>query len=328
MQGRVRLCLLALGTVLLMSAVPFIGPIRISPSEVLGAVADPVLYSIFWQVRVPRVLLAFLAGAGLSLGGLVLQALFSNFLASPFTLGVASGAAFGAALYFNLGLSIALFGINGVTIFAVVGAMATVAPIYFMSVSRRGFNSTEILLAGVVLSLFFSSLILFVQCISDFSGILRITRWLMGGFESPGYESVYGVFPFVILGAVVIGWFSVELNLLTLGDELAEARGLNARQVKALLFVVTSVMVGGVVAFCGPISSVGIMAPHICRILLGLDHRALVPAALLGGGVLVVVCDTIARTVISPYEIPVGVITALIEGPFFLWLLYRRRLAG
>ncbi|MBX7136578.1 MAG: iron ABC transporter permease [Oligoflexia bacterium] len=304
---------------------PFLGMQSISPVAALGAGLPETLAQILYSIRIPRCLLAYLAGGALALGGLVLQALFQNLLASPFTLGVASGAAFGTALYFTLGFNFAILGVGGGSIFGIGGAVVTIVPIFLLA--RRRLSPTEVLLAGVVLSMFFSSLVMFIQYLSDYTGILRITRWLMGGFDVVGYQAVLGIAPFTILGALVVQSNSARLNLMALGDDLATARGVNVRRVKPLLILAVSLMIGAVVSFCGPISSVGIMAPHICRLLVGLDHRRLIVATFAGGGALVLVCDTLARTVIAPYEIPVGVITALLEGPFFLWLLYARRWA-
>jgi len=321
----IKVVLIILISLLICILAPFIGGTTLNFSELL--LSDSVTHKIFWSMRVPRGIFAFLAGAGLAVAGVVFQAIFCNFLASPFTLGVASGAAFGSALFYNLGLSFAFLGIGGSSWFGMAGALVTIAPVYLMTRSARRISSTEILLAGVVLSLFFSSLIVFVQYISDFTGILRITRWLMGGFEVVGYEPVLALLPFVLIGAITTAYFAFELNLFSVGEELAISRGLDATKVKALLFLVISLMVGAVVSFCGPISSVGIMAPHIARMLVGFDHRKLVAAAFFGGGAFVVLCDTLARTIIAPFEIPVGVVTSLLEGPFFLWLLYKRRWA-
>jgi len=324
LSNKIKLGCLILLSLLLVAAAPFIGLVHVSIHDLLRAEMNQTQSQIFWQIRFPRAVFAFLAGGGLAIAGLVFQALFSNFLASPFTLGVASGAAFGTALYFNLGISFSLLGIGGASYFGIVGALVTIIPIFLMTSRSRRVASNEILLAGVVLSLFFSSLILFFQYVSDFTGIMRITRWLMGGFEVVGFSAVFGLLPFVLFGLFLSWFYFFELNLFTLGDELAHSRGVNISKTRSILFLSLSLMVGGIVSFCGPISSVGIMAPHICRLSIGLDHRYLVPATFLGGGLLVLICDTFARTIIAPYEIPVGIITALLEGPFFLILLYGR----
>jgi iron complex transport system permease protein len=179
------------------------------------------------------------------------------------------------------------------------------------------------LLAGVAVSFFFSSLILFLQYLSNFTQSFRILRWLMGGLEILGYDSVLTLLPIVTGGILMLGIMRNELDLLATGDDLATSRGVAVKKVRAALFLVTSLMVGGVVAVCGPIGFVGMMAPHICRLLTGWKHGTLLPATLLFGGAFLTLCDALARTLIAPVEIPVGIITALLGGPFFLWLLLR-----
>lgn len=177
------------------------------------------------------------------------------------------------------------------------------------------------LLAGVAVSFFFSSLILFIQSLSDFTQSFQILRWLMGGLEAVGYGSLLNMLPFVFAGCAVILCLSHELNLMVAGEEIAISRGVDVGRSKLVAFISTSVMVGSVVSVAGPIGFVGMMAPHICRLVIGQDHRYLAPASLLFGGTFLTLCDSLSRTLIAPAEIPVGVITALIGGPFFIWLL-------
>lgn len=276
---------------------------------------------IIWMIRVPRVLLGLCAGAALSLGGMSFQAMFRNPLATPFTLGISSGAALGAALYIKLDLQWNLFGLSGLIFASFIGAGTSIFIVYGISKLFKNFSTYTVLLAGVAVNFFFSSLILFMQYLSDFTQLHRILRWLMGGLEITGYQDVLNVGILVLIGSLLILLYRRELNLLVTGDELALSRGVNVERTKTILFFAVSIMVGAVVAFCGPIGFVGMMAPHICRLLIGYDHTFLAPASLLFGGVFLVVCDTIARTIIAPAEIPVGVITALLGGPFFVWLL-------
>jgi iron complex transport system permease protein len=177
------------------------------------------------------------------------------------------------------------------------------------------------LLAGVAMSLFFSSLILMVQYASDITQTFRMIRWLMGGIEAVGFGPVRDLLPFAVAGISAMLMLSREMNLLVTGEEIAASRGVNVAKMKRLIFFATSLMVGGVVSVCGPIGFVGMMVPHFCRLLLGWDHRYLTPASILLGGAFLAVCDTLARILMAPAEIPVGVITALLGGPFFLWLL-------
>lgn len=324
MRRPLVLLVLALGTGLVLAAAPFAGMEPI-PMAALWGNADPTAIMIFWQLRVPRVLMAVLAGAALAAGGLAFQAVFRNPLAEPFTLGVASGAALGASLYIHLGLSFSLLWIPGGSWFAFAGALLTVALVYGLTRLRQGFSTATMLLAGIAVSFCCSSLILFVQYLSDFTQSFVLLRWVMGGLHTVvGFHDVLAVAPVVVVGVAIILGLTNELNLLTTGDELAASRGVAVHQVKIVLFVAVSLMVGGIVATCGPIGFVGLIVPHIGRILVGPDHRFLTPASLLAGAALLGACDTLARTLMAPTELPVGILTSLLGGPFFLWLLLGR----
>ncbi|MBN2315560.1 MAG: iron ABC transporter permease [Sedimentisphaerales bacterium] len=315
------LILLGVLSLLVIVIAPFIGMQTITPSALWSAEPSETDVKIFWQLRVPRTLMAFLVGAALSLSGLTFQAMFCNPLATPFTLGIAGGAALGAALYIRIGIAFGLLGLSGQTLSAFAGAVLTIFLVYGLSRLRRDFSMAAILLAGVAISFFCSSFILFIQYVSGFTHLFQITRWLMGELAVTGFAPVREVGPLVLCGSAIIFCMGKELNLLTTGEALAISRGLNLKVVKNVLFFATSLMVGGIVARCGPIGFVGMMAPHICRLLVGADHRVLIPATFLFGGTFLTLCDILARVLIAPAEIPVGIITALLGGPFFVWLL-------
>jgi iron complex transport system permease protein len=310
----------ALGLLVLL-VTPFVGMQTISPAALWAAKPSGMDAKIFWNLRVPRTLMAFLVGAALSLSGLTFQAMFCNPLATPFTLGIAGGAALGAALYIRIGVVFSLLGLSGQTLSAFTGALLTILLVYGLSRLRRDFSMAAILLAGVAISFFCSSFILFIQYLCGFTHLFQITRWLMGELTVTGFAVVREVGPLVLCGSAIIFCTGKELNLLTTGEELAVSRGLNLKVVKNVLFFATSIMVGGIVARCGPIGFVGMMAPHICRLLVGANHRVLIPATFLFGGCFLTLCDTLARVLIAPAEMPVGIITALLGGPFFVWLL-------
>jgi len=315
------LILLALLAVLVLGAAPFVGAEPI-PFRTLWRHDNDLTSQIFWQLRVPRVVMAFLAGAGLAAGGLAFQAVFRNPLAEPFTLGVASGAALGASAYIHLGLPFSLLWISGASWFAFAGALLALVLVYGMTRARQGFSTATMLLAGVAVSFCFSSLILFMQYLSDFTRSFLLLRWVMGGLHTVvRFSEVLTVLPLVGAGTVIVLYLTHELNLVTTGEELAASRGVAVNRTKILLFVAVSLMVGGIVSVCGPIGFVGLIVPHICRLLVGPDHRYLTPATLLCGAVLLCLCDTVARTVMFPNELPVGIVTSLLGGPFFLWLL-------
>ncbi len=291
------------------------------PLHALWTAAGGMDADILGRIRIPRTLTAFCVGGALALSGAAFQSMFRNPLATPFTLGIASGAALGSAVYIRLGLVFSLLGLSGTTIAAFTGSLLAVGLVYGLTRFRRGFSTATLLLAGVAVSFFFSSLIVLIQYLSGTAHSYRIMRWMMGSVETVGYDALRSMLPFVAAGAVSLFWSWRELNLLALGDELAASRGVDVNRVKQLIFFAGSLMVSGVVAVCGPIGFVGMMAPHACRILIGPDHRWLLPGALLAGGIFLVVCDILARTLAAPLEIPVGVITALLGGPFFLWVM-------
>jgi len=312
-----RLLLLTLLSLSIVFLSPFLG--------IDHPVSAEIKQQIMFDIRIPRVIFAFVAGAGLALCGMVFQAMFNNPLATPFTLGVASGASLGAAIYVSLGLSFSLLGIDGTSFSAFLGALMAISIVYGISHFRQGFSTETLLLTGVAISFFFSSLILFTQYLSNVTDSFRILRWLMGELSIVGYQDLMQLLPFVTLCVAVIIWLSRELNLLMAGDDIALSRGVAVKQTRYLLFFITSLCVGAIVALCGPIGFIGMMVPHICRLIIGSDHRWLTPATLMFGGGFLVFCDTIARLIIAPAEIPVGVITTLLGGPFFLWLLIRIR---
>lgn len=280
---------------------------------------------ILLGIRIPRVLCAFVAGAMLSLSGMSFQALFRNPLATPFTLGVSSGAALGAAVFIRTGLAFTLLGISGTSLAAFGGALLAVALVYGLTRVKGGFTTTTLLLAGIAISFFFSSLILLIQYTSGLSHSFRIIQWMMGSLTAADYTKLINLLPFLGGGGVLLLFLHREMNLLMVGEDIAISRGVNTGLVKKLIFLAASLMVGGVVAVCGPIGFVGMMSPHICRLLVGADHRFLTPASFLFGGLFLAVCDTLSRTLLNGVEIPVGVITALLGGPFFIWLLLSRK---
>lgn len=321
MNRKRRIIILAVLAIATLAVVPFIGMARVPLESVLHPASGTMESTIFWEIRAPRTLAAFLAGATLALCGMAFQAIFRNPLATPFTLGVSSGASLGAAIAVRLGFAFTVLGVSSTSLCAFVGAMLAMLIVYSLTRIKRGFTTATMLLAGVAVSFFFSSLILFVQYTSEFYNSFRLLRWLMGGLGMIGFDAVFGLLPFVIAGLIILLYLTHELNLLATGDDLAMSRGVDVDQTKRIVFFTVSLMVGGVVAVCGPIGFVGMMAPHICRLIVGPNHRYLAPASCLFGGAFLAVCDAVARTALAPAELPVGVVTALLGGPFFLWLL-------
>lgn len=291
---------------------PFIGMSSVAMSD-----------EIFIKIRVPRVISGFLSGCGLALCGMVFQAVFRNPLATPYTLGVSSGASLGAAIAVTF-IGSSAFGLPVIPLSAFAGALVSVFLVYEVSRIKKGFHPETMLLAGVAVSFFFGSLIMFIQYMSDYAQSYRIMHWLLGSIEVLGFDDVFKLLPFVVLGSATVFFYHRELDLLAMGEELAVSRGVESEKIRKILFAVTSLVVGGIVSVAGPIGFVGLMSPHICRLMIGPGHRYLAPSAILFGGAFLTVCDTFARTVIAPAELPVGVVTALLGGPFFLWLLVRK----
>ena len=313
--------------VLLVAAIAVAGATAIGPRGAMSSLLpdDAIETRILTEVRLPRVTLGFVAGAALATAGMAFQALFRNALATPYTLGVSAGASLGAAIYVHLGFALTVAGIPGYAFAALGGALLAIVLVYAVARATDGFSSSTLLLAGVAISFLFTSIILAIQYIGDVTTSFRIGRWLLGGLEIVGFLPVLHVLPFAAIGIVILLAISRDLDLLVVGEDVATARGVSVSAVKKLIFAAASIMVGGVVATCGPIGFVGLVVPHVGRLLLGPKHRTLAPFSVVAGGTFLVACDAVGRTVFAPVEIPVGIVTALIGGPFFLALLVQRQ---
>ena len=316
-----HLYLAAIVALMSLVAASLIGTFRLSPAAIFDSQSTDA--HIFWRLRVPRTLVAFMAGSGLATCGMIFQALFLNTLATPFTLGVASGASFGAVTVIFLGGLSGLFAGPAVMVGAMLGAGLATLLVLGFSKTRMGHQRHVMLLAGVAVSFFFSSLLLFVQSIASFYESFQMIRWLMGGIAVAGYQEVVLLTPIMVAGFWIVLKHEPQLNLLLLGDDLAQTRGLSVIRIKKRLFLVASAMVAAIVSVTGPIGFIGLVIPHICRILWGGNHRFLAPASLIAGGTVLVLCDLVSRIVMAPSGIPVGVITSLLGAPFFFFLLLR-----
>jgi iron complex transport system permease protein len=287
---------------------------------------DNVDAQIFFIARLPRTLAGAVVGSLLASAGVVFQGLLRNPLATPFTLGVSAGAALGAMLAITFSWSFAWAGISAAAAASFVGSLAAVGIVYTLARARhRGLSTNVLLLAGVTMNAFFSALILLVQYFADFSQTYRILRWLMGDLDISSYQPLVTATPLIVISFATFAWLARPLNLLSLGDESAQTRGLNVAVAQRTAFISASLATGAAVSVGGPVGFIGIVVPHLVRLIVGPDHRLVLPASALFGAAFLVGCDVLARTVMSPIELPVGVITALIGGPFFLWLLVRKR---
>ncbi|PIQ98814.1 MAG: iron ABC transporter [Nitrospinae bacterium CG11_big_fil_rev_8_21_14_0_20_45_15] len=281
---------------------------------------------ILFLARLPRILLAGIAGSALAIAGAVFQALLRNDLAAPFTLGVSSGAAFGAVLSIAMGWTFRIMGIPALSLFAFMGALLAVALVFsLVKVRHNEFQTSTLLLAGVTANFFFAALVMFIHYLSDFTQSFQIIRWLMGGLDITDYATVLSIIPPVAFGFFVLMLIARDLNLISAGVSTALSRGVNVSRIQKTGFIVSSLITGTVVAFTGPIGFVGLIAPHIVRLIVGPDLRLLLPCVMMFGAAFLILCDAVARTLIAPAEIPVGVITAILGGPFFVWLLKRKK---
>ncbi len=286
-----------------------------------GSDATGPQQTILWQIRLPRALLAAELGATLSLGGLVFQALLRNPLAEPYILGISGGAAVGAIV----GIMFGLARYPGVTGLAFAASLAIMGLVLFLASGRRILRKDSLLLAGVMVNAFCSAVILFLISLSQDSRLHQIMFWLMGDLSLADMGQVGRLA--VILAPCFIALFMLShaMNLLTMGAETAQALGLRVKTVMVLLLLITSLMISATVAHCGLVGFVGLVMPHLLRLLIGPDHRVLVPACLFGGGAYLVLCDLTARVISQQGEMPVGVVTALIGAPVFIYLLRRSR---
>jgi iron complex transport system permease protein len=329
-RTRLAVTMSAFGAVAIAACVlaPLIGSTRISLTRAFDQsipFTDNVDAQIFFVARLPRVLAGALVGAALAAAGVVFQALLRNPLATPFTLGVSAGASLGAMLVLIFGVSVGFGPVSAVPLASFAGAAIATGIVYRMAtVHGRAMSTAVLLLAGVTLNSFFSALIMFVQYIADFAEAYRAARWLMGDLDVGSFEPVVAAVPFVTVAFAMFAVLPSALNVLSLGPDAAATRGVDVVRAQRLAFFSASLATSAAVSLAGPIGFIGIVVPHLVRLLVGVDHRIVLPASALFGAAFLVVCDLGARTLLAPVELPVGVLTAMIGGPFFLWLLVRR----
>jgi iron complex transport system permease protein len=306
---------------------PIVGSTSISLARVFDRTrpfADNTDAQIFFIARLPRVIAAAVVGASLASAGVVLQALLRNPLATPDTLGVSSGAALGAMIAITFHFDFAIAGVSSIPLASFAGSIGALGVVYALSTARRrGLSTTVLLLGGVTLQSFFSALILFVQYLADFTDTGRTIRWLMGTLDIGSYAPIVAVLPVVFVAFAILVTLARPLDLISLGSDAAAARGVNVVQAERLALVSASLATAAAVSLAGPVGFIGLVVPHLVRLVVGSDHRLVLPASALFGAAFLIACDLVARTLFAPVELPVGIVTALIGGPFFLWLLLR-----
>jgi iron complex transport system permease protein len=302
------------------------GGVHLSLSEVWegvkGSASNPQATTIVRAIRLPRILLAMLVGAALGVSGTALQALLRNPLADPYVLGISSGAALGAIVALWIGGSVAAAS----PVVAFAGALATMAWVYLLGRRAGRLASYTLVLAGVVTASFLSAVILFVLTLLSTRDVRGIAFWLMGDLSVVTDAQLRVLFPVVVLGSAALYYFAKDLNVLLLGEVEAAHLGVNVTRVTTTIYILASLLTGVAVSVSGAIGYLGLLVPHLGRMVVGNDHRTLLPVSALGGAIVLVLSDTLARTVVAPGELPVGAVTAVAGAPVFIYLL--RRTAG
>lgn len=277
--------------------------------------------SIFWQLRLPRVILSVLVGGALAVCGATYQSVFRNPLTDPYVLGISSGASLGAAIAIIMGLQSMMWGVGGA---ALAAGLLTVVLIYKISSIGNRMHTTTLLLTGTCFTFLCSAIISFLMVLHQ-NKMESIIFWTMGGFSGASWTEVWMLLPIVLVGSTIVTIYGKELNLLLAGSETAQSLGVEVEKVKRILLGVTTLMVAFAVSTSGVIGFVGLIVPHAVRLVTGPDNRRVIPYSVVCGGLLMLVCDTIARTLMPPAELPVGAITALIGAPMFVYLLYKNK---
>ena len=312
-----------------------VGAVPIPLGEVIrlllgsGGDVDPINRQIILEVRLPRVIMGVCVGALLGTSGVLLQGFLRNPLAEPYLLGISSGAALAVTVAISFSFPLVIAGVYIIPILAFGGALVTLWVVYMVAQVRGRLMVLTLILAGVVMSAFLSALVMLFATLNA-AQYFQVMSWLLGHLQPVTHVQEYWVAGYAVVGVLCAWGQARDLNALLLGEEEAAALGVRVETLKRNLFVLSSLLVGAAVSVSGLIGFVGLVAPHICRLLLGPDHRWLIPASALGGAALLLLADLVARVALAPTELPVGVITALIGGPFFLFLLVRhtRELIG
>lgn len=307
-----------------------IGSVFIPPAElwkILRGAGEETFAVIVWNIRLPRTVLIALAGAALGGSGAAYQGLFRNPLADPFLIGVASGAGLGAVIAMTIRWPYSFWGLMAIPLAAFLAALLTVFLVYQLARVGRTVPTTNLILAGVAFSSFATSLTSFLM-IRSTSEVRRALGWLLGGISLAGWDSVLSLLPYLVIGFGGLLLSGHALNLMQFGDDQAQQLGLNVTRARALILAASSLTTAAAVAFAGIIGFIGLIVPHVVRMWFGADYRRVIPLSILGGASALLVSDVIARVILAPQELPVGIVTALAGAPFFLWVLRRAKNQG
>ena len=308
-----------------------VGAVPVKPGNVLEVLlgrhdpkVDPIEAAIIWDIRLPRILLGILIGGGLAVSGAAFQGLFRNPLADPFVMGASGGAALGATIAITLGSSWGAAGFSPVPLAAFVGSLLAVSVVYGIAHAGGTAPAVALLLAGAALSTLLSALVTLLMLMSDQS-FHQIYGWLMGGFSGRSWPHLKASWPYLVIGPAALWLTARPLDALACGEETAQSLGLSVVRARSVIVLMATLTTAATVAAGGIIGFVGLIAPHIARLLFGSSHSRLIPASMLLGGMLMLLADGVARTALAPIEIPVGIVTSLLGGPFFLYLLKSRQ---
>lgn len=304
-----------------------IGTVKL-PIETLWDATDSKAHNILWKIRMPRVVLAGLVGAALAISGAAFQGLLKNPLADPYTLGVSSGASVGAVMTLFFGLSLPFIGTYTLPFFSMLGAALTMfLVIGFARLVDRTMKMETIILTGIIFGAFLGSVLSLMIALSG-EELRQVIGWLLGSVSMRGWQYTMMILPFIVIGSFLLWLNRRELNAMLFGEERAQHLGVNVKRSKYMILIGGSVLTGSAVAVSGTIGFVGLVVPHMTRLLWGADHRHLLTLSFMNGAALLIICDLVARTIISPSELPVGVITAFIGAPVFAFIFYRQRRKG
>lgn len=302
-----------------------VGTVSISPEVLWNPASDETAANILWNIRMPRVVLAGLVGAALAIAGAAFQGLLRNPLADPYTLGVSSGASVGAVMTLFFGISIPFLGSFTLPVMSMVGALVTMlAVIGFAKMVDRSMKMETVILTGIIFSSFLGSIISLMIALTG-EELRQIIGWLLGSVSMRGWPYVQMALPFILIGSFLLWLNRRELNAMLFGEDRARHLGVDVRKRKMVILVGGSVLTGAAVAVSGTIGFVGLVVPHITRMLWGADHRHLLSLSFINGASLLIICDLVSRTIISPTELPIGVITAFIGAPVFAFIFFRQR---
>ena len=314
-----------------------LGSVNVPPDHIINVITNKIFstplppdmqsvsISIIWKLRLPRTLLAFLVGSAVSVSGTVMQSVLKNPLASSYTLGVSSGASLGAAIVIVTGFSIPFLGLFTLPVVGLTFGLLTVfMAVKFAAKMDKNLENNTIILVGMVFSLFVNAILTLIMSMAR-DHLAQLTFWQMGSFSLKEWSNVIILFPIVLIGVIIIQNFSKELDVMTFGEEQAFTMGVDVHKIKWILLGLSAALTGSAISFVGVIGFIDLIAPHIVRKIFGSNHKIVIPMSAIFGGSFMIICDLIARTIISPSELPVGAITALIGAPFFAYVYFARR---